>query len=354
MKKLMLSTIALCFMLVIVSCSNNETASTENQTVTKSAEPIAENVEESETDELTLTQETEEEIPVDEKENSTIEESKTAPEKPTPKSPTKPTKKPKDVIKESPNPKPTKSDGSTTSEKPPKPLPETKKPEKPAEPKRKVPGKPSHDAFNSLLSSYVSSTGSVNYAGFKSKENELGKYLRLLSENPVQNDWTRNEKMAYWINLYNAGTIKLILANYPTSSIQNIAGGKPWDKRFIKSGGKSYTLNEIENSILRPQFKDARIHFAVNCAAVSCPRLMNQAFTSANLNSLLEQNAKWFINNPTFNDISSKKVEVSKIFDWYGGDFGNLIEYLNKYSTTPIKANAKVEYKEYNWNLNGK
>ena len=136
-----------------------------------------------------------------------------------------------------------------------------------------------------------------------------------MADNPVQSSWSRNEKMAYWINLYNASTVQLILNNYPTSSIQNINGGKPWDKRWIKSGSKTYTLNEIENSILRPQFKDARIHFAVNCAAKSCPRLMNKAFTASNLNSLLDENARWFINNSTFNDISAKKVEISKIFN---------------------------------------
>lgn len=220
--------------------------------------------------------------------------------------------------------------------------------------KAKTSTKPSHDVFNSLLSKYVTSSGTVSYSGFKGQKSILEKYLGDLAENPVENSWSKNEKMAYWINLYNASTIMLILDNYPTSSIKNINGGKPWDKRWIKSGSKTYTLNEIENSILRSQFKDARIHFAVNCAAISCPRLMNKAFTASNLNSLLDENARWFINNSTFNDISSKKVQISKIFDWYAADFGNIVDYLNKYTTTEIKSNAKVSYKEYDWKLNGK
>ncbi|MFK7947007.1 MAG: DUF547 domain-containing protein [Saprospiraceae bacterium] len=219
---------------------------------------------------------------------------------------------------------------------------------------KKASNKPSHSAFNTLLGKYVTSSGTVNYAGFKSQKSALDSYLKDLEENPVQSSWSKNEKMAYWINLYNAATIKLIVDNYPTSSIKNINGGKPWDKRWIKSGSKTYTLNEIENSVLRPQFKDARIHFAVNCAALSCPRLMNKAFTASNLNSLLEENTRWFINNSTFNEISEKKIQISKIFDWYSSDFGNIIDYLNKYSNTEIKSNAKVSYKEYEWKLNGK
>jgi hypothetical protein len=212
---------------------------------------------------------------------------------------------------------------------------------------------PSHSAWNNLLNANVSSTGGVNYGTIKRSEKALDGYLELLAENPVQSSWSRNEQMAYWINLYNASTVKLIVSNYPTKSIQNLESGKPWDKKWIKSGNKTYTLNEIENSVLRPQFKDARIHFAVNCAAQSCPRLMNKAFTADNLESLLEQNAKWFINSK-FNNISANKIQISKIFKWYADDFGNVIDYLNKYSTTKIDDDAKVDYLEYDWKLNGK
>lgn len=212
---------------------------------------------------------------------------------------------------------------------------------------------PPHDAWNSLLAANVTSTGSVNYGAIKKKQADLDAYLKLLADNPVENNWSRSEKMAYWINLYNASTVKLIVANYPTKSIQNLENGKPWDKKWIKSGSKTYTLNEIENSILRPQFKDARIHFAVNCAALSCPRLMNKAFTAANLESLLDQSAKSFINS-NFNKISANKIEISKIFKWYEDDFGNIIDYLNKYSTIKINDDAKISYLEYNWSLNGK
>ena len=211
----------------------------------------------------------------------------------------------------------------------------------------------SHSNWNALLQKYVTANGKVNYKGFKADNAKLQAYLDHLTTNPVQKDWSRNKKMAYWINAYNAFTIKLIVDNYPISSITKINGGKPWDKKWIKLGGKTYSLNQIENDILRPKYKDARIHFAVNCAAKSCPTILNSAWTADNLNANLEKQAKKFINNTSFNTISAKKVKISKIFEWYAVDFGdNIIDYLNKYSTVKINADAKVEYMEYNWKLN--
>ena len=145
---------------------------------------------------------------------------------------------------------------------------------------------------------------------------------------------------------------KLILDNYPTSSITKLKGGKPWDVKWIKLGSKTYSLNNIENDIIRPEFKEARIHFAVNCAAASCPPLLNQAWTPSNLEANFEKQAKAFVNNSAYNKISASKVQVSKIFEWYAGDFGDLIAYLNKYSTTKINKSAKVSYLEYDWALN--
>ena len=215
-----------------------------------------------------------------------------------------------------------------------------------------APVAPSHDSWNTLLTQHVTSTGKVNYKGLKAKQKELEAYLKLLSDNPVQTSWSRNEKMAYWINAYNAFTVKLILDNYPLSSITNLSGGKVWDKKWIKLGGKTYSLNNIENDILRPQYKDARIHFAVNCAAKSCPPLLNRAWTASNLNTYLERQAKQFINNSQYNQLSADKVTISKIFEWYAADFGNIVTYLNKYSTTSINAKAQVGYQNYDWALN--
>ncbi|MEM1322447.1 MAG: DUF547 domain-containing protein [Bacteroidota bacterium] len=209
-----------------------------------------------------------------------------------------------------------------------------------------------HDAFDALLRKYVSASGKVDYKGFKSAEKALDAYIMDLRAHPIRDNWSRNSKMAYWINAYNAFTIKLILKNYPVSSITKLHGGKPWDVKWIEIGANIYSLNNIENDILRPQYKDARIHFAVNCAAKSCPPLLNRAWTPNNLESYFEKQAKAFINNPQYNTISANEVKISKIFEWYAGDFGNIIDYLNKYAKTKINAGAKVTYMEYDWALN--
>jgi hypothetical protein len=221
------------------------------------------------------------------------------------------------------------------------------------EPTEPADGPPSHDAWNSLLQQYVNSKGNVNYAGFKSSQAKLQAYLDELAANPPQSSWPSSERLAYWINAYNAFTVKLIVDNYPLASITDLHGGKPWDVKWIKLGDKTYSLNNIENDIIRPRFKEARIHFAVNCAAASCPPLYNRAFTAGKLNTQLEQLTKKFVNNASYNEIGSQKVEISKIFDWYKADFSpSIIAFLNKYAATSISNDAKINFKEYDWSLN--
>ncbi len=213
--------------------------------------------------------------------------------------------------------------------------------------------KPNHSIFDGLLKKHVSATGKVNYNSFKNDLKTLNDYINYLCSIEELTDWSKNEKLTYWINLYNATTIKLILDHYPVKSITNLYNGKPWDQKLIKIGTKSYTLNNIENDIIRPRFKDARIHFAVNCAAKSCPKLMNGAFIPEKLNFQLEQQAKKFINGPE-NELSADAIKISKIFEWYKEDFenGDIVTFLNKYSNIKINPNATITYKEYDWSLN--
>jgi len=207
-----------------------------------------------------------------------------------------------------------------------------------------------HSSYNTLLKKYVTSEGAVNYNGIKSEAKVLSNYIETLKSNAPKSSWSRENKLAYWINLYNALTLNLIVKNYPLNSITDI--DKAWDTPITTIAGKSYTLNNIENDLIRPTFKEPRIHFAVNCAAKSCPKLLNEAFVGSKLNAQLEKQTKAFINNHTYNKISSNSVQVSKIFEWYAVDFGNLVQYLNKYSNTKINSTAKVSYIEYNWQLN--
>jgi len=217
-----------------------------------------------------------------------------------------------------------------------------------------LPAKPNHEAWDALIKTYISSSGVVNYSGLKGKESTLDAYLKDLADNPPAADWGRNETMAYWINAYNAFTVKLILKNWPVKSIMDLHGGKAWDVKWIDLGAKSYSLNNIEHDILRKRYPDPRIHFAVNCAASSCPPIHNRAFTASNLKGTLERLAKNFINNGKYNTITYDKVKVSKIFEWYASDFGDLKVYLNKYANTSIAESTTIGYKAYDWALNGK
>ena len=221
------------------------------------------------------------------------------------------------------------------------------------EKKAAVVAKPNHGAFNSLLSKYVSASGDVNYSGFRGAQSQLKAYMDDLVTNSPESSWGRNEKLAYWMNLYNATTINLILDNWPVSSITDLDGGKPWDVKRVTVDGKNYTLNDIEHKIIRPTFKDPRIHFAVNCAAKSCPPIAPKAFTASNVNSELDRLTKSFINSSA-NSISANSMSISKIFEWYAEDFGDIKSYINKYSNTKVSPGADVSYVDYNWALNGK
>jgi len=212
--------------------------------------------------------------------------------------------------------------------------------------------KPDHSVWDRFLKLHVSSAGVVNYKGILANKPELNAYCKNLADHPIKEDWSRNEKMAYWINAYNAFTIKLIIDNYPVAKIIDLEGGKPWDKKWIKLGAKIYSLNQIENDILRPVYKEPRIHFAVNCAAKSCPPLLNRAWTAANLESNFEKQSKAFINNVKYNQISDGAANLSKIFDWYGEDFGDLRSYINKYSSQKIGDGDEIKFMEYDWRLN--
>ena len=213
--------------------------------------------------------------------------------------------------------------------------------------------------FDALLKKHVNTKGNVNYKAFKKDEAKLQSYLDYLAKTSPKKSWSAAKTKAFWVNAYNAYTIKLILDNYPLKSILKIKkkGKDAWSIPFAKVGGKSYTLNHIEHEILRKDYNDPKIHVGVNCASGSCPQLGNFAFTEANYEAKTKDLMKKFINDTNRNKISKNKVELSKIFEWFKGDFtkkGSLIDFLNKYSNTKIDPKAKVRFLEYDWSLNGK
>ncbi len=215
----------------------------------------------------------------------------------------------------------------------------------------------SHELWGQLLKKYVSDEGKVNYSELKKESAQLDQYLKLIQAAHPNESWSINERKAYWINVYNAFTVKLILNHYPVKSIKDIGGtlSSPWDIRFIEIEGKSYNLNELEHQILRPIFKDPRIHFAINCASFSCPKLLNEAMIADKVEEQLTALGKSFVNDSKRNILSAEAIQISEIFKWFQEDFtqkGSLIDFLNQYSQTKISAEAKMTYLDYNWTLN--
>lgn len=211
-----------------------------------------------------------------------------------------------------------------------------------------------HDKWDSLLKKYVDESGNVDYRNLKNDLDQLNKYLDYLAKKPIANNATKEQRLAYYINLYNAGTVQLILENYPLESIKDIF--RPWGKDWVMIGNDEYSLGEIEHDMLR-KMNEPRIHFAINCASFSCPKLLNEAFIASKMEEQLEKATSSFINDPTKNNITASSVGLSKIFKWYKGDFtekNSLIDYINKYSDNEISKDSEIDYLTYDWRLNEK
>ncbi len=221
----------------------------------------------------------------------------------------------------------------------------------------------SHASFDALLQKHVDNDGLVDYKGLKSDRAKLKEYLRSLESNPPKDSWTEDQKLAFWINAYNAYTIDLVLEHYPVKSIKDIGSviqvpfvNTPWDIKFINIDGEKYDLNNIEHGIIRKEFDEPRIHFALVCAAISCPKLQNNAYLPNTLDEQLTKAAKDFLSNVEKNEFkSTKSAKLSKLFNWYGGDFnndGSLIDYVNQYAPVTLNDNAKITWADYDWTLN--
>jgi hypothetical protein len=227
-----------------------------------------------------------------------------------------------------------------------------------------------HTPWESLLKKYVKASSDginrVSYARVTSKDKELlYKYISSL-ERIGLSGLNRPEQKAFWINLYNALTIQVIIDHYPVKSIKdiNISPGLfrfgPWDKGLIRIEGKSLTLNDIEHRILRPIWKDSRIHYAVNCASLGCPNLSPHAYTAQNINEMLDSAAREYINHPRGVSLKSGKLHVSSIYSWFKEDFGNsdegVIKHLMQYSGDPLRKQLmnikKISGDDYDWSLN--
>lgn len=226
-----------------------------------------------------------------------------------------------------------------------------------------------HTAWQTLLDAYLddkhpSGINRFNYGAVVTKDRKvMNNYLQQMQQLDPR-DFSRAEQKAYWINLYNALTVELILENYPVKSItklgKSLFGFGPWDDKLLSIQGQELSLNNIEHGILRPYFADNRIHYAVNCASISCPNLSATAYTATNSNQLLEQAAQQYINHSRGVAFEKDQLKVSSIYHWYKDDFGgndtSLIVHLIHYAD-PALAKRLRNYQgdlehDYDWELN--
>lgn len=216
-----------------------------------------------------------------------------------------------------------------------------------------------------LNSSHPSKINMVAYARVSDQDRrELEGYVDHLQGTGVSK-LNRGEQMPFWINLYNAFTVQLILEHYPVESIMDIDlvrgfGKGPWDAKLLRIEGEEVSLNDIEHRILRPIWQDNRIHYAVNCASLSCPNLQDQVFTAANLETLLNEAARDYVNHERGVRIEGNKMYASSIYKWYKVDFGDsktsLIQHLIEFADPALAGHlrgfsGKIKY-DYDWDLN--
>ena len=230
-----------------------------------------------------------------------------------------------------------------------------------------------HSLFDALLKEHVNDQGFVDYAAIK-MGSSLDDYLAVLSTvNPE--GLSNEEAIAFWLNAYNAYTIKLIIDNYPVGSIREISPlrikglrlaipkiNSPFEYKLARINGVAYSLDDIEHGVLRRKFNEPRIHFALVCASISCPSLRKEAFTGDRLDEQLTDQARAFLRDPSKNRIDEgETIYLSRIFDWFQKDFAaskaGLQKYLAQFFEGELKNQLedglfRVKYLKYDWSLN--
>ena len=236
----------------------------------------------------------------------------------------------------------------------------------------KIMATPSHYLFTALLSEHIFEDR-VNYRQL-CNDGRFLYYIEQLSETDPEKLVRPEEKLAFWINAYNAYTLKIVCEHYPIKSINNLHFGwvkigsllnkTVWDRNFILINNKKMTLNQIEHEILRKKFQDPRIHFAIICASSGCPLLPKFAYTGENVQMKLEEETRKYLNSERGIriDYVENTLQISKLFDWFAGDFesksGSAINfikpYLNDEGMAFLDRKPRISYISYNWALNAK
>ncbi len=225
---------------------------------------------------------------------------------------------------------------------------------------------PDHSLFSQVLRDHVRN-GVVDYRGIKADE-RFPRYIAMLQQTNPAALGDRRERLAFWLNAYNAFTIQYVIDRYPIKSLMNklayATGGGTFKTKFITIHGVKYSLNDIENDIIRPM-GDPRIHFALVCGAKSCPPLRSEAYLADRLDEQLDEQGRIFLSQVDKNriDLVANEIHLSKIFDWFKDDFrqagGSELDFIAKFlpaeSAQQLRARAatlKIKYTEYDWSLN--
>jgi hypothetical protein len=227
-----------------------------------------------------------------------------------------------------------------------------------------------HSDYDALLRAHVTDEGLVDYDAFQA-DPSFAQYLDRLARTDLSG-LPDAERLAFWINAYNAYTIQLVNAHGERRSIRNIGktmgiGKGPWQQPIVRAAGQVYDLDHVEHEIIRKQFREPRIHFALVCGALGCPRLRREAYTGAALNRQLDDQARAFLlRSPRKNrvDAAARTVYLSPVFDWYQVDFGGTKAAVGRYLASyfpegPERALLlsgafELRYTDYDWSLNGK
>lgn len=223
-----------------------------------------------------------------------------------------------------------------------------------------------HSAWDMLIKEYVTAGESgvnlVDYGRMKAEASDaLESYLAAMQTVEIE-QFGADEQFAFWVNLYNAATVDVILKDYPVDSIRDIGGVLglgPWKREVVTIGGRELSLDNIEHDILRPEWQDVRIHYAVNCASFGCPNLALEAYTSAKLEDMLEAAARDYVNHPRGFGGEPGRIVASNIYDWYQSDWGSeedVLAHAREYAQGPtlqlLEGAEKISKYDYDWALN--